>query len=625
MANARITNQPVISGAGKTPTPPAGGDKPSIFNGIDEESGTIILESTDNPALQAYRQTSNPEKLEKLGYKIIEVLGQGSQGTVYKASDAKTGAMVAIKVLNVDVEMNPNTPRRFLKTARMAAGLDHPNVARILGYGQDGDMLYAIMEFVHGYSLNDLIENQGRLQEAAAVDIMIETLHAMDHLWSHGIAHRDIKPHNILITFDGHVKLVDLGLAKQFVWGKDGNAQQSTAITQANMRVGTPAFMSPEQVRGEQEVDVRSDIYSLGISLFKVLTGKIPFKGKAIEVMSAHLLYPLPPLRNFVPEISPMTERVIMKMSAKAPEARYQSPKELLREFHALSARLAKTGSYQPARKDSAEQAKGPNQPAISSLPSAPKSAPAARETSHGSLGTDESLSKVLPFLKEFEPEAVGAQVAEADDAPELAEAIQGSAKSEGSVSCGPGEESISRVLGLLKEYEGGNESKSPDSSPTVKKTPDDICRFLEVPTVINPRKPDAEGSDIAVKGDGAHVFPVRDSDSISKVMTERSGPFSSPMVLVTDGRDKVGIILNDGDELTFGRSADFSHVVLEDPQVSISHCKVMRSGNNVVVQDCNSRNGTSVDGRKLEAGEVGWMTTELKIGKTSFRLITEA
>jgi serine/threonine protein kinase/TPR repeat protein len=255
------------------------------------------------------------------------LLGRGSMGVTYKALDTNLHCPVALKIVAPELLGDQVTRERFQREARVAAAIRHPNVAAVSFLGeQDGEIFYA-MEFVEGHTLDQEIHKHGRLAAARALDIALQVCRALGAFHRQGLVHRDIKPSNIVLLELGEdeirAKLVDFGLAK-FLAGKF----TSPALAQASAAGfhGTPYYASPEQING-LEVDIRSDIYSLGVTLFTMLTGHVPFSGSLAQVLSQHLNKP-PPLEA-LPDLLPENRELIARMLAKDPKSRFQTPAEL--------------------------------------------------------------------------------------------------------------------------------------------------------------------------------------------------------------------------------------------------------------------------------------------------------
>jgi serine/threonine-protein kinase len=254
----------------------------------------------------------------KIGkYEILQRLGEGGSGIVYRAYQTTLGREVALKVLTQRREGEEEYLERFLREAKVAVTLNHVNIVRGLDFGHADGYHYFAMELVDGESLMGLIRAEGRLSEAKAIDFGLQMVRALEHASKYQIVHRDIKPENILVTKSGTAKLCDLGLARPVI-------AQGTAATGRPM--GTALYVAPEQIRHEADLDFRADIYALGATLFHALTGSPPYSGATVqEIVRAHVNAPIPNPRDRVIEISTGTAAVVMKMLAKDPADRYHS------------------------------------------------------------------------------------------------------------------------------------------------------------------------------------------------------------------------------------------------------------------------------------------------------------
>lgn len=249
-------------------------------------------------------------------YEVVEILGSGGMGQVWKARHRTLERDVALKILFPRLAADEFFVSRFLKEARSAARLNHPNIVQIYDFGKVGSQYYLAMEYVDGRSLGRLLKNWGPFAEAQAVALMRQACVALSVAHGAGIIHRDVKPENFMLTRKGQLKLVDLGLAKR----TDDEAGHSLT----GLSAGTPHYISPEQIEGRRDVDGRSDIYSLGGTLFHLVTGQPPFPGPSSPViMSRHLNDRRPDPRGIVPGLSAGLAAVIMKMMAKSRDDRY--------------------------------------------------------------------------------------------------------------------------------------------------------------------------------------------------------------------------------------------------------------------------------------------------------------
>jgi beta-lactam-binding protein with PASTA domain/tRNA A-37 threonylcarbamoyl transferase component Bud32 len=262
-------------------------------------------------------------------YRILRKLGAGGMANVYLAEDEELGRRVAIKILNDRYANDELFIERFRREAKSAAGLSHPNIVSIYDRGQAEGTYYIAMEVIEGRSLKELILTRGPLPIAQAIAFTLEILDALRFAHRHGIIHRDVKPHNILIGGE-RLKVTDFGIAR-------AGASQ---MTEAGSIMGTAQYLSPEQARGAP-VTASSDLYSVGIVLYEMLTGKVPFSGdSAIEIAMKHLNeLPRPPSK-IRPEIPPELDHVVLRALAKAPEDRYQTAEEFADDLHRVEAGL---------------------------------------------------------------------------------------------------------------------------------------------------------------------------------------------------------------------------------------------------------------------------------------------
>jgi len=263
-------------------------------------------------------------------YKIIEKIGSGAMGMVLKARHETLNRIVALKIMRPEIAQKEDFVQRFLREARTSASVDHPNVVTIYDAGNEQGCLYMAMRFVDGGTLHDQIKVLRRLPEKRALRIMADCLQGVNAVDKVGLVHRDIKPANILIEAEsGNALLADLGLARAV--RKDDN------LTAVGVPMGTPAYMSPEQARGKGGVDIRSDIYAIGVTLYACVTGVVPFRGNSAFETVAMVMYEEPPdPRQFFPELSDQVVSIILKAIRKKPEERYQKPMEMHRDIMAV-------------------------------------------------------------------------------------------------------------------------------------------------------------------------------------------------------------------------------------------------------------------------------------------------
>ncbi len=278
------------------------------------------------------------------GYKILEKLGAGGMGSVYKAIQISMDRPVAIKILSKDMARKGEMRERFLREGRMAARLNHPNVVAAYDVGVSGDHHYLIMEFVEGESLQDKIKKEGVLPEARALDLWLQVTRALGHAAENNMVHRDVKPGNILVTPEGRAKLADLGLARPIQ--RDDNPE----ITQPGTAIGTPWYISPEQARGESDLDVRTDIYSLGATFYHLLTGRPPFDGTSgAMILSRHLTDPPEAPDRIRPGLTQATCRHLLRCLEKDREDRFESPAALARALEEAIGSPSRRGGTTPS------------------------------------------------------------------------------------------------------------------------------------------------------------------------------------------------------------------------------------------------------------------------------------
>jgi eukaryotic-like serine/threonine-protein kinase len=252
-------------------------------------------------------------------YRIQRKLGAGGMADVYLAEDQELGRRVAIKILNGRHANDDQFIERFRREAKNAAALNHPNIVSIYDRGEAEETYYIAMEFLDGRTLKELIVSRGAAPVNVAIEYARQILSALRFAHRHGIVHRDIKPHNVMVDGEGRVKVTDFGIARA------GTSQ----MTEAGSIVGTAQYLSPEQARGG-EVDPRSDLYSLGIVLYELLTGKTPFDGETpVEIAMKHLSTAPKPPSKLRPGIPPELDMVVMRALAKNPDDRYQSADEM--------------------------------------------------------------------------------------------------------------------------------------------------------------------------------------------------------------------------------------------------------------------------------------------------------
>ena len=247
-------------------------------------------------------------------YKIIKTIGEGGMANVYLAYDTILERHVAVKVLRGDLATDEKFVRRFQREALSASSLSHPNIVEVYDVGEDNGIYYIVMEYIDGKHLKQLLKKRGKLTLNEVVDIMLQLTDGMACAHDSYIIHRDIKPQNIMILDSGMVKITDFGIAM---------ALNSTQLTQTNSVMGSVHYLPPEQASGKGST-IQSDIYSMGILMYELLSGTLPYKGdNAVEIALKHLKEPLPSIRKECPDIPQAIENIILKSTAKNPKNRY--------------------------------------------------------------------------------------------------------------------------------------------------------------------------------------------------------------------------------------------------------------------------------------------------------------
>ncbi len=278
------------------------------------------------------KDTQRESELKIPGYEILGRLGEGGLGVVFKAKQVSMNRLVALKVLHKQWAEDEEFRKRFLIEARVVGRLSHQNLISVYDVGKEGGRYYFSMEFVDGETVEDQIAREGALPVPGAVDIILQTTRAIQYISKMSLVHRDIKPGNIMVTKAGLAKLGDFGFVKS-------RPDIDKALAQEGMVLGTPDYISPEQAMGA-EVDFRSDIYSLGASLYHMVAGKPPYDGSSSAVMEKHIKAQIPSPQDVKPDLSDAVVQLIERMMAKKPEDRYGDFPEL---FHDLE--LVKMGA----------------------------------------------------------------------------------------------------------------------------------------------------------------------------------------------------------------------------------------------------------------------------------------
>jgi serine/threonine protein kinase len=279
-------------------------------------------------------------------YNITRKIGEGGMASVYEGIHEKLGTKVAIKILSPILARNPQLRQRFENEANFMASLNHPHITRVLDIEEQDETLAIVMELLEGEDLDDCVKRTGPISNAEVKVIFTQVLNAFDYAHSKGIIHRDIKPANIFIDRNNQVKILDFGIAKIFGTGNE--------MTQTGTQMGTPVYMSPEQVKGEKSIDHRSDIYALGITLYLMLTGKAPYESaeeSSFEIFTKIVNEPIPHLSN-----NSFYDAIIQKAVSKDRNERYQTVNEMQKALDASSSKTKVESQKEVSQISSAKQ-----------------------------------------------------------------------------------------------------------------------------------------------------------------------------------------------------------------------------------------------------------------------------
>jgi eukaryotic-like serine/threonine-protein kinase len=288
-----------------------------------------ILRSRLATAVRIIKAVPPPRQIP--GYQLLGRLGAGSMATVYKARQVSLDRLVAVKVLPKKYSQNPEFVKRFYAEGRIAAKLNHNNIVAALDVGRHADTHYFVMEYVEGHTVYERLVTEGSYPESEALAMMIQIAQALDHSHQAGLIHRDVKPKNILITNKGVAKLADMGLARAV-------SDREAAEAEAGKTFGTPYYIAPEQVRGDVNIDSRADIYSLGATLYHMVTGKAPFEGPDVTaIMRKHLRDAIVPPDHVNPRLSNGISEIIELCMAKDPLKRYITTADLIEDLQAVA------------------------------------------------------------------------------------------------------------------------------------------------------------------------------------------------------------------------------------------------------------------------------------------------
>lgn len=306
--------------------------------GVDKSLAELLIEAqyvTDSQIKRLLKAAADDDSMcqpaqQIPGFQILSKLGQGAMATVFKAKQMSLDRTVAIKVLPKRLSENKEFVDRFYREGRAAARLNHPNIVQAIDVGEAGGYHFFVMEYVDGKTVYEGLTKDKCYEEREALTIVLQVSQALEHAHANGFIHRDVKPKNIMITREGVVKLADMGLAREV-------SDYETAEAEAGRAYGTPYYISPEQIRGEINIDFRADIYSLGATLYHMVTGKVPFDASTPSaVMHKHLKEPLIPADHINTNLSAGAGEIVEVMMAKPRDNRYASTTELIADIEAV-------------------------------------------------------------------------------------------------------------------------------------------------------------------------------------------------------------------------------------------------------------------------------------------------
>ncbi len=301
-------------------------------------------------------------------YELLEELGRGAMGTVFKALHTKLGRTVALKVLPKGRTANRRAVARFEREMKIVGALDHPNIVRAYDAREVDGTRMLVMEYIQGLNLSELVRRAGPLPIAGACELIRQAAVGLQCAYENGLVHRDVKPSNLMLTADGQVKVLDMGLARIAEGGPAGEE-----MTDSGQAMGTADYMAPEQASDSHTADIRADVYSLGCTLYKLLTGQAPFGDpkyrSTFEKMTAHVRESVPPIRSLRSDLPEELEKLIDRMLAKVPSARFSTPEEVVEAIAPFTAGCDLPGLLREAEQRSISPAKAKKRPAAADAP----------------------------------------------------------------------------------------------------------------------------------------------------------------------------------------------------------------------------------------------------------------
>ena len=587
-----------------------------------------LITSVQAQALQ--RQIETEGRFPILGgFEILEKIGEGGMGAVYKARQLSLDRIVAVKVLPKKLATDKEFLARFLSEARAAAQLNNPNIVQCYEAGEAEGRYFMAIEYVAGCNAGNLIDDRGRIDPLETLGICIQISRALQHAWEHRIVHRDVKPANMLYSPDkmqkgvfagicGPAKLADLGLARVI-------DKEAGHITASGKAIGTPYYISPEMARGKTEADPRCDIYSLGASLYHMLTGKTPYSGETpASVMVQHLTAPVPDPSRLLPDLGKDICAIVLRAMAKSPEDRFQSHAEMAEQMEQVM--------LQHRQKHSSDVM-------LAELVSDEYESPPAEDEGSDYVVAevvDESEPEHEPYADEpYEPEP---EV----DAPEPNEAHvqEDSFEHEGAYEPEDVHAPEDAHEQVAANEQGIPAAPEPDDEAPVgddQDAPSGDLRATGSKSVLDRlKRSKALERDAGAEARSVQQSPSSDPQPHRGSKRRRPKPSSSRKfggVIDSNIIASVGgkshkedleahvIELADGQDVSVGRDAGYSVIAIPDPRTSRRHCELRRQGDVVYVMDCGSRNGTFLNGKRLEGKTPAREGDVIVIGRSSLKI----
>lgn len=505
-------------------------------------------------------------------YRIEAELGRGGMSMVFRALDLRLSRFVVLKVLPPPLAEDPEFVSRFQQEIRVLTQLDHPNILRIYDSSSSQEATYLVLEYVAGGSLEEYLSRMGRLDPESALAIIEQIGPALSYAHQRGIIHRDIKPGNIMIGTNGRLLLSDFGVAQLSVH------MAQSSMTGAGTILGTPLYMSPEQAKGEP-IDARSDIYSLGLVLYQILTGKAPFqRGDVTSMIYAQITQPPPSLRALNPQISPDLERVVLRALVKDPARRYQSIDDFVQSLRAV------------IRVDQVHPSPPATAAALELLP------PPRSRSGVVWIGAIAGLIVVVGLILIPGLFVLGAPQGEPlFDEPKLWLIVGAALALGGAIA-----------LILIWQRRQNREVPAYSIPPPAACAADGVA--LEVqPFPATPASPTAPtGETLPWRS-----YPIGKTEILDRPET------AIAFMLVLNGPQRGRQLTFKGLEASIGRDSHSNQIVIDDDSVSRQHARIRLEGNRFLIYDLGSSNGTLVNGMNVARHELR-DRDEIRVGNTN-------